>query len=721
MVAVNESEIKVGLVQINNSFSGQNYLPLAVGFLQSYAETHLSNPGRYKFLSSIYKRTAVDAAVEHLSDADIVGFSNYVWNFELSKAIASKLKEKKPETLIVFGGCHIPEPNIFHRQYIPGQDEKLDSYIQSGGRPDFFTKGVVISGGGTEEQTHYNFYTIKDRGLTRFLRGNPYVDLASTGEGEIPFTSILENFPERNWTSVPALHYIGENGEVISTFPTPRIENLNEVPSPYLTGVFTNLMQENSEENWIALFETNRGCPFGCTFCDWGTNSKKRLANYDLEGRVFKEVDWISQNKVQFVYCCDANFGMFGTEHYGFRDLKIAQKFAANKKEHGFPHRFSVQNTKNSTESIYQIQKTLNDSGLDKGVLLAFQSLDNKTLEAIVRSNISLKTFFSLQTRFTEEGIATFSDIILGLPEETYETFTKGVSTLIEHGQHNRIQFNNHSILPNAPIADQIERFGLDIVETDIVNIHGSKDEWSDGIYERQKLVVGTKSMPREDWIRAYCFGRMTNFLHFNKLFQMPNIIANSRYGVSYKKIIDAFLAQRYEDTPILREANELFEQHARNIQGGSQEYIHSQKWLNIWWPADELAMINIVSGGKLDRFYNEAERTLGQLLIESGAKDHESIMREAIEFNRELIKKPFKNSNKVVKFSHNVLEIYRAGMVRKSIPVIKSDFSYEIDRTSDNWSSWEDWARRVIWWGNKKGDYIYSCTPIEEKVAVVV
>src|SRR3989338_7005118 len=721
MVAVNESEIKVGLVQINNSFSGQNYLPLAVGFLQSYAETHLSNPGRYKFLSSIYKRTAVDAAVEHLSDADIVGFSNYVWNFELSKAIASKLKKKKPETLIVFGGCHIPEPNIFHRQYIPGQDEKLESYIQSGGRPDFFTKGVVISGGGTEEQTHYNFYTIKDRGLTRFLRGNPYVDLASTGEGEIPFTSILENFPERNWANVPALHYVGENGEVVSTFPTPRIENLNEIPSPYLTEVFADLMQENPRENWIALFETNRGCPFGCTFCDWGTNSKKRLANYDLEGRVFKEVDWISQNKVQFVYCCDANFGMFGTEHYGFRDLKIAQKFAANKKEHGFPHRFSVQNTKNSTEAIYQIQKTLNDSGLDKGVLLAFQSLDNKTLEAIVRSNISLKTFFSLQTRFTEEGIATFSDIILGLPEETYETFTKGVSTLIEHGQHNRIQFNNHSILPNAPISDQIERFGLDIVETDIVNIHGSKDEWSDGIYERQKLVVGTKSMPREDWIRAYCFGRMTNFLHFNKLFQMPNIIANSRYGVSYKKIIDAFLAQRYEDTPILREANELFEQHARNIQGGSQEYIHSQKWLNIWWPADELAMINIISNGKLDRFYDEAERTLGQLLIESGAKDHESIMGEAIEFNRELIKKPFKNFNKVVKFSHNVLEIYRAGMVRKSIPVIKSDFSYEIDRTSDNWSSWEDWARRVIWWGNKKGDYIYSCTPIEEKVAVVV
>ena len=55
--------------------------------------------------------------------------------------------------------------------------------------------------------------------------------------------------------------------------------------------------------------------------------------------------------------------------------------------------------------------------------------------------------FYDLQAKFMADGIKTFSDMILGLPEETYESFTSGVAKLIGMGQHNRIQFNNLSIL----------------------------------------------------------------------------------------------------------------------------------------------------------------------------------------------------------------------------------------------------------------------------------
>src|SRR5439155_819011 len=37
--------LNVGLVQINNSFSGQNYLPYSVGLLQAYAQKHAAQPG----------------------------------------------------------------------------------------------------------------------------------------------------------------------------------------------------------------------------------------------------------------------------------------------------------------------------------------------------------------------------------------------------------------------------------------------------------------------------------------------------------------------------------------------------------------------------------------------------------------------------------------------------------------------------------------------------
>ena len=555
------NKIKVGMVQINNSFSRQNYLPLSLGFLHSYAGAHGRNFSDFEFLTPIYKRIPVNNAVEQLSGSDIACFSTYVWNFNISSAIAKRLKQENPNILIVFGGCQVPEPNIRKNIYEEGKDESYENYIKNEGVHNLETMRNKTT---LEEITVYSQYDKeRDKGLKSFLEKNNFIDIASTGEGEIVFTSILENYSKRKWGSVPGVHYINEDGKLISTFPPPRIEDLNDIPSPFLTGYFEDLINSNPEENWIGLFETNRGCPFGCTFCDWGIESKNRIANYDLEGRLFPEIDWFSQKKIPFVYCCDANFGM-----YKDRDLSIAQKFAENKKMQGYPERFSVQNTKNSTEASYNIQRVLVKSGLDKGVLLAFQSLHEPTLEAIKRRNIKLDTFFDLQKRHTSDGTTTFSDIILGLPLETYETFIDGVSKLIERGQHNRIQFNNLSILPNAPMVEHIKKYDLDVVDTKIINIHGSLAE-TEEINEMQRLVVGNSTMPREDWARARAFGYMTAFLHFDKLLQIPNIILNMQYGIKYGDIVDRFLHIDQAEKPVLSHLGKFFFDKARNIQNG--------------------------------------------------------------------------------------------------------------------------------------------------------
>ena len=68
---------KVGLVQINNSFSGQNYLPYSVGILQAYAEKHLKNSADYEFLLPLYRRMRVVDAVKQLAEAEVVFFSCY--------------------------------------------------------------------------------------------------------------------------------------------------------------------------------------------------------------------------------------------------------------------------------------------------------------------------------------------------------------------------------------------------------------------------------------------------------------------------------------------------------------------------------------------------------------------------------------------------------------------------------------------------------------------
>src|ERR1700749_1505046 len=106
--ARDDRPLKIGLVQINNSFSGQNYLPYSIALLQTYVQKFSPNPERYEFLTPLYKRVRIADAVEALRGADIVGFSTYVWNGRISLEIARRLKELKPGIVIMFGGPHVP-------------------------------------------------------------------------------------------------------------------------------------------------------------------------------------------------------------------------------------------------------------------------------------------------------------------------------------------------------------------------------------------------------------------------------------------------------------------------------------------------------------------------------------------------------------------------------------------------------------------------------------
>ena len=45
---------------------------------------------------------------------------------------------------------------------------------------------------------------------------------------------------------------------------------------------------------------------------------------------------------------------------------------------------------------------------------------------------------------------------------------------------------------------------------------------------------------------------------------------------------------------PILSQIHEFFFNEASSIQNGGPEYCRSIKFLNIWWPADELQMIKL-------------------------------------------------------------------------------------------------------------------------------
>ena len=102
-------KITVGLSQINNSFSGANYLPYSVGLLQAYVEKHLPDKERFKFLQPVFKRTSVEDVVSQLLSAEVVGFSLYVWNEQISLEIIRQLKKQNPKVYIICGGPQVPD------------------------------------------------------------------------------------------------------------------------------------------------------------------------------------------------------------------------------------------------------------------------------------------------------------------------------------------------------------------------------------------------------------------------------------------------------------------------------------------------------------------------------------------------------------------------------------------------------------------------------------
>jgi hypothetical protein len=477
--------------------------------------------------------------------------------------------------------------------------------------------------------------------------------------------------------------------------------------------VFDPLIAANPKENWIVMWETNRGCPFSCTFCDWGSAVTSKVYQFEIN-RLYREIEWFADHKIEFIFCADANFGILP------RDLDIASYAAKTKETRGYPKALSVQNTKNATERAYRVQKTLADAGLNKGVTISLQSMDAETLKAVKRANISTGSFQELQRRFTRDKIETYSDMILGLPGETYDSFADGVATLIENGQHNRIQFNNLSILPNAEMGDPEyqKKYGMRVIESKVVNVHGSLAEGIDEIFERQQLVVATDSMPPAEWARTRAFCWMTALLHFDKILQIPLILIHETTRLSYRELLEIFSEGDLSSCPTLAEVRDFFLEKARDIQESGAEYCRSETWLNIWWPADEYVFIKLSVEGKLDAFYAEAEQALAAYLAAKFLDLPKDLLHDAVKLNRSLIKQPFQTGNVDVRLAYNIWEFYQSVPRGGGCMLEEKPSTYHVDRTGSGWTSWDDWCREVVWYGNKKGAYLYTNNLVEPEIA---
>jgi radical SAM superfamily enzyme YgiQ (UPF0313 family) len=644
----------VGSAQINNGFAGQYYLPYAIGTLVSYFNKFSNNSKKFKFELPIYKRLLLEECVEKLLKCNIVLFSTYVWNINISKAIAKELKKKNKECFIIFGGPSVPDRS------------------------------------------------------ESFLRENNYIDCCIHQEGERTITTVLDNIENDQWRNVHGISFI-KNEKYYSKPPLPKMTDISILPSPYLGGFFDELIKKNPQEKWLALWETNRGCPFSCAFCDWGSATASKVSRMDME-KLEKELLWFANNKIEFIYVCDANFGILP------RDYEIAEMAIKIKKKTGYPHVLSVQTTKNARERSYKIQKLLYEGGMHKSVNLAMQSLNMNTLREIKRDNISIDDYKVLQQKFLKDGIPTYSDLIIGLPGDTFDSFQESVDQLIQVGQHNRIQFNNLSILPNAEMAspEYVKKNEILTVESPIVNMHGSLDENpKDGILEKQNFVKSTKSMPTHDWIKTRVFATGTEFYYFNKIAQFPILILTklSKNKFFFKDIIHDLLSiNKNPNFPIISELNRLFYNHAENITKGGAEFIYSKYWLKIFWPPGEFGILELIFKNNFNNFYNEILNFFDNKYFDKIENIEKKLIKDATIFNRDIFCQPEQNNKKhTIELSFNIRNIFTNGQSNEDLEIEKNSIKTIYSINKKGFSSDQEWAQKIIWYGHRRGSYLNS------------
>jgi len=444
------------------------YLPYAAGALWAYAKQAPEVAEGYALGELFFLRDPVDRVVTRMEEPFLVGFSCYSWNTQYNLALARAVKRRFPGCHILFGGHNVP----------PG---------------------------------------------SAMLEGNPYIDFLIHGEGELGFQALLVELlkPAPNFAAVPGLSY----GNI--TNPEAALASVEDTPSPYLIGVFDPIVAAHPHICFSTVWETNRGCPNHCAFCDWGQH-KARLRQFPME-RLLAEIEWMSAHKVGFIYNADANFGILS------RDEDLTDALAQAYARTGYPYMFDCNTTKAINERLYRIIEKLHQSGLDRGgPNFAVQSLSPEVLRNIGRQNLDDGTIARWIRRCRLAGYRTHTDLILGLPGETLQSFCAGVEKLFALGQHAGIRYFPCNLLPNALMATPAFREKYRIRTTRRIYKQTMEDTPEGQIDEFVDTIDETGTMPHADWLTANYFMLLTGSVHSYGLLRLVAMYLHTQGIISY-------------------------------------------------------------------------------------------------------------------------------------------------------------------------------------------
>ena len=338
---------------------------------------------------------------------------------------------------------------------------------------------------------------------------------------------------------------------------------------------------------------------------------------------------------------------------------------------------------------------------MDKGATLSFQSLSPVVLENINRKNIPVETFTSLLNQYNEAGIATYSELILALPGETYDSFVEGIDILLNAGQHNSIYIHDCEWLPCSAMGDKnyTATHGLKYVLVPLNEPHTIIDE-KEEIPEYSRLIVETNTMTKEDWVRMNIYSATIQCFHHEGLLMLFALYLHYEKGLTFSDFYKAFIDYMLS-TPnttggsVYKKLQNRFEEVAKGNAGLVWE---DRRFGDVGWPSEEFAFLNIAID--IEKFYSETKDFLKSFF------DDEELFENLFVYQKNVVKLPFKEH---IEFQsdYNFKEYFSAILCGNHIPVKKASFRNIISEPV-KCSSWSDYARYIVWYGRKDSRNIY-------------
>jgi hypothetical protein len=167
------------------------------------------------------------------------------------------------------------------------------------------------------------------------------------------------------------------------------------------------------------------------------------------------------------------------------------------------------------------------------------------TLEAIKRTNMKSQDIKEMLALSEKYQVATSTEIILGLPLETLDSWKQGFAEILEMGQHGHIDVYMAGFLENAELnsPETRQKYDLKSVKLRRIRHPGAQDQYKsrqDVIEEDADIVCSTSTMTTDDIVVGQMYAWMFQHIHSPGYSQIISKFLRHVHGVPYRKFYDA-------------------------------------------------------------------------------------------------------------------------------------------------------------------------------------